>query len=282
MVMTTKSYLGLGPHGFHRIVYFEWGDPANNQVVVCVHGLTRRGRDFDFLARTLEDRYRVICVDLPGRGNSDWLPVAADYQPSTYVQDMAALIARLDVERVDWIGISLGGLIGMRLAEQPNSPIGRLVLVDIGGYIGRPALERIAGVVSRSPSFPNLAALEAYLREVSAPYGPLTDEQWDHIAHYGSRQDADGAWRLHYDPCIAEPFREGFAEPVDLWSLWQVVSCPVLVLRGKDSDVLLEETAERMRVLKPSMQLIEFAGVGHPPMLLDEQQTRPVREWLLR
>jgi pimeloyl-ACP methyl ester carboxylesterase len=110
---------------------------------------------------------------------------------------MAALIARLDVERVDWIGISLGGLIGMRLAEQPNSPIGRLVLVDIGGYIGRPALERIAGVVSRSPSFPNLAALEAYLREVSAPYGPLTDEQWGHIARYGSRQDAAGAWRLH-------------------------------------------------------------------------------------
>lgn len=194
---------------------------------------------------------------------------------------MAALIARLDVERVNWIGISLGGLIGMRLAEQPNSPIGRLVLVDIGGYIGKPALERIAGVVSRSPSFPNLAALEAYLREVSAPYGPLTDEQWGHIARYGSRQDAAGAWRLHYDPGIAEPFREGFAEPVDLWSLWQVVSCPVLVLRGKDSDVLLEGTAERMRVLKPSMQLIEFAGVGHPPMLLDEQQTRPVREWLL-
>ena len=112
MPMVEKSFLGLGAHGFHRIVYFEWGDPRNEHVLVCVHGLTRRGRDFDHLARALEDRFRVICVDLPGRGASDWLPVAADYQPATYVADLAALIARLDVAQVDWLGVSRGACSG--------------------------------------------------------------------------------------------------------------------------------------------------------------------------
>ena len=156
--MVKKSFLGLGAHGFHRIVYFEWGDPRNEHVLVCVHGLTRRGRDFDYLARALEDRFRVVCVDLPGRGASDWLPVAADYQPATYVADLAALIARLDVPQVDWLGVSLGGLIGMMLAAQPKSPLKRLILDDIGAFIGLEALQRIASYVgqdSGSPISPN-------------------------------------------------------------------------------------------------------------------------------
>ncbi len=281
MTMREKSYQGLGPHGFHRIAYVEWGDPGNDRVVICVHGLTRRGRDFDFLARALADHYRVICVDLPGRGNSQWLAVADDYQPTTYIQDMAALIARLDVERVDWIGTSLGGLMGMMLAGQPGSPIGKLVLVDIGGYIGTPALERIAGFVGQDPEFATLDELEAYFRDVNAPYGPLTDEQWAHIARFGSRQIEGGTWKLHFDPKIAEPFKDGFSEAVDLWPLWDLVPCPVLVLRGGDSDVLLRETAGEMLARKPSAKMVEFPGIGHAPMLMDESQIAPVRQWLL-
>lgn len=281
MPMRENSFLGLGPHGFHRIAYFEWGRPDAARTVVCVHGLTRRGRDFDFLARALEDRARVVCVDLPGRGNSDWLQVPTDYQPSLYVQNMAALIARLDVEDVDWVGVSLGGIIGMTLAMMPKSPIRRLVLDDVGGYIGKEALERIAGYVGKDPTFANLPALEAYMREVNAAYGPLSDAQWAHVVRFGARQDTQsGLWHQHYDPAIAEPFRAGFSEPVDMWALWDGVRCPVLILRGTASDILKHETAQEMLARKPDATLVEFPGVGHAPMLMADDQITPVRDWL--
>ena len=280
MPMTEHSILGLGPHGFHRVAYFQWGDPRNDRVLICVHGLTRRGRDFDWLARSLEERYRVICVDLPGRGQSDWLSVAADYQPSTYLQNAAALIARLNVEQVDWLGVSLGGLMGMMLAAQPKTPIRRLVLDDIGGYVGAEALRRIAAYVGQDPSFPDRAGLEAYMREINTGYGPLTDAQWEHLVTHGSRLDENGAWRLHYDPKLAEPFKEGFSEPVALWPLWDLIACPVLILRGGESDILTAETAAEMVARKPGTQLVEFEGVGHAPMLLDPAQIDAVRRWL--
>ena len=280
MPMTQHSILGLGPHGFHRVAYFQWGDPRNDRVLICVHGLTRRGRDFDWLARSLEERYRVICVDLPGRGQSDWLSVAADYQPSTYLQDAAALIARLNVEQVDWLGVSLGGLMGMMLAAQPKTPIRRLVLDDIGGYVGAEALQRIAAYVGQDPSFPDRAGLKAYMREINTGYGPLTDAEWEHLVTHGSRRDENGAWRLHYDPKLAEPFKEGFSEPVALWPLWDLIACPVLILRGGESDILTAETAAEMVARKPGTQLVEFEGVGHAPMLLDPAQIDAVRRWL--
>ena len=280
MPMTEHSFLGLGPHGFHRVAYFQWGDPRNDRVLICVHGLTRRGRDFDWLARSLEERYRVICVDLPGRGQSDWLSVAADYQPSTYLQNAAALIARLNVEEVDWLGVSLGGLMGMMLAAQPKTPIRRLVLDDIGGYVGAEALQRIAAYVGQDPSFPDRAGLEAYMREINTGYGPLTDAEWEHLVTHGSRRDENGAWRLHYDPKLAEPFKEGFSEPVALWPLWDLIACPVLILRGGESDILTAETAAEMVARKPGTQLVEFQGVGHAPMLMDPAQIDAVRRWL--
>jgi pimeloyl-ACP methyl ester carboxylesterase len=280
MPMTEQSFLGLGPHGFHRVAYVEWGDPANPRVLVCVHGLTRRGRDFDFLARALEDRCRVICVDLPGRGASDWLPVAADYQPTTYLQDMAALIARLGVEQVDWLGVSLGGLIGMMLAAQPKTPIRRLVLDDIGGYVGVEALQRIAAYVGQDPTFADRAGLQAYMREVNTGYGPLADAHWTHLLEHGSRRDEAGGWRQHYDPKLAEPFREGFSESVALWPVWELIACQVLLLRGGLSDILTAETATEMVTRKPSTRLVTFEGVGHAPMLMDAGQIAVVREWL--
>jgi pimeloyl-ACP methyl ester carboxylesterase len=283
MPMIEKSLMSLGPHGFHKIAYFEWGDPTNTNVLVCVHGLTRRGRDFDTFAAAMADRYRVVCVDLPGRGASHWLPVPADYQPATYLQDLASLLARLDVEAVDWFGVSLGGLLGMTLAAQPNTPIRKLVLDDIGGFIDLPALERISSWVGNDPSFRDLISLEAYLREVCAPYGPLSNEQWAMVAKHGSRYDeATGLWKLHFDPRIAEPFKDGFSEPVTLWPVWDLVKTPTLIVRGAESDILYRETAEEMLTRGPQAELIEFAGVGHAPMMMDRNQIDPVREWLLR
>lgn len=282
MSMTEKSYLGLGRHGFHRIAFYQWGEAHNRRSVICVHGLTRTGRDFDFLAEALEDQYRVACPDLPGRGNSHWLTVAADYRPVTYLADMASLIARLGVEEVDWVGTSLGGILGMTLAAQPNTPIRKLVLNDIGAYVGKPALERIAEYVGKNPQFRDLKSVEAYLREVHAPFGPLTDAEWAFLAKHSARIDpATGIWRLHYDPRIAEPFKEDFSADLDFWPVWEAISCPVLILRGEQSDVLDKATAEEMLTRGPEAELIEFPGIGHAPMLFNSAQIAPVREWLL-
>jgi pimeloyl-ACP methyl ester carboxylesterase len=282
MPMTENSYLSLGAHGFHRIVYGEWGSDAA-RTVVCVHGLTRNGRDFDALAEALQTDFRIVCPDLPGRGRSHWLPVATEYGPPAYLADMAALIARLGEDEVDWVGTSLGGLLGMMLAAQPNNPIRRLVLNDIGAFVGKEALRRISGYVGTDPLFADLDALEGYLREVHAPFGPLTDAQWRHLATHSARPDPAGdGFRLHYDPGLAAPFKAGFDADVDLWPLWDAIACPVLILRGADSDILSHETAETMLTRGPEAELIEFPGIGHAPMLMDPAQITAVREFLLR
>lgn len=281
--MVTRAFLGLGPHGFHRVSYGEWGEPASPRVAVCVHGLTRTGRDFDDLARELAGagRYRVACPDLPGRGESAWLPRPEGYAYPVYLSDLAALLARLGAEEVDWIGTSLGGLLGLMLAAQPGSPIRRLVLNDVGPFLPKAALERIGVYVGADPRFESLDALEAYLRQVHASFGALTGEQWRRLAEKSARRLPDGAWALHYDPAIGKAFRAAPPQDVDLWALWDAVRCPVLVLRGAESDVLLRETAEEMARRGPRARLVEFPGVGHAPALLAPEQIGAVRDWLL-
>jgi len=281
MSMVERSFMGLGPHGFHRVVYYEWGDPANDRVLMCVHGMARNGRDFDFLAEALQDEWRVVCPDVPGRGKSDRLAVGTDYGYPLYLADMAALIARLDVEQVDWVGTSMGGLMGIMLAAQPNNPVRKLLANDVGPYIPKAALERIAGYVGTDPRFPDLAALEAYYREIYVPFGDLTDAQWAHLAEHGHRKMDDGTVRLHYDPAIGDPLRDLDAlEDIDLWPVWDAVHRPTLVLRGADSDVLDAETAVQMSQRGPKAELIQLDGYGHAPPLMNAEQIELVRNWL--
>src|SRR5215469_15847260 len=178
MSMIARSLDCLGPHGFHRIAYWEWPGPEKGRTVICVHGLTRNGRDFDALAAALSAEYRVACPDIVGRGDSDWLAEPGDYSYEVYQADMAALLARLDVEEVDWVGTSMGGIIGMTLAAQHRSPIRRLVLNDIGAVVAKEGLGRIVNYVGEDPSFPNLDALETELRRLFPAFGPLSDAQW--------------------------------------------------------------------------------------------------------
>lgn len=282
MAMRENSYLSLGAHGFHRIVYSEWGVVDGRRTVICVHGLTRNGRDFDALAAALKADFRVACPDLPGRGRSHWLPVPAAYSPPVYLSDMATLIARLGVEEVDWVGTSLGGLLGMMLAAQPNTPIRRLVLNDIGAFAAKELLARIAAYVGADPLFADLDALEGYLREIHAPFGPLTDAQWRHIASHSSRPDpSGGGLRLHYDPALAVPFKDGFDADVSLWPLWDAISCPVLILRGGESDILADDTAATMLTRGPQAELVTFPGIGHAPMLMDADQIEAVHDFLM-
>jgi len=274
------SFQNLSPHGFHRVAYREWGHPDSSRVVVCVHGLTRNGRDFDALASALSDRFRVLCPDMPGRGDSEWLRDPNDYGFPTYLSVAAALLAHARAERVAWVGTSMGGLLGMVLAAQPGTPVTRLVLDDVGPVIEPAALIRIASYVGLDPVFDSFEALEAHVREVSAPFGALTDEQWNALARSTARQTQDGRWRLKYDPGIAVPFRTAAAPSADLWGLWDAIRCPTLLLRGAESDLLSPQTAAAMQTRGPKPQLIEFAGIGHAPMLLTPDQITPVATFL--
>lgn len=278
--MREDSYLGLSGHGFHRVAYVEWGPADAADTAICVHGLTRNGRDFDTLARRLSGRRRVVCPDVAGRGRSEWLAVSDEYAYPTYCADMAALIARLGVDQVDWVGTSMGGLMGMMLAAQPGSPVRRLVLNDVGPFLPQAALQRIGDYVGLDPGFESLDALEKYLRDVHAPFGPLSGEQWRHLAEHGHRVRETGDLGLAYDPRIAEPFRAAPPEDVDLWAVWDAVRCPVLVLRGAESDLLLPEIAEEMGRRGPCAEVVVVPEAGHAPALMDPEQVRVVSDWL--
>lgn len=278
--MRSRYLLGLSSSGFHKLHYTEWGSADNSRLLVCVHGLTRNGRDFDTLAGALQEEYRVVCPDLPGRGRSDWLESTSDYGYAVYLADIAVLIGRLDIEHIDWVGTSLGGLIGMLLAAQPRTPIRRMIVNDIGPHIEEGSRKRIQSYVGSEPTFDDLPALERYLRTVYAPFGSLSDEQWRHLAEHSARRLPGGNYGLHHDPGIAQAFQSSVAS-FDLWSVWDRIRCPVRVLRGADSDLLSRETAAAMQARGPKADLVEFPGVGHAPALMNAEQINAVKEWLL-
>jgi pimeloyl-ACP methyl ester carboxylesterase len=265
------------------MAYTEWGDRRNPRVLVCVHGLTRNGRDFDALAEAMSGHYRVVCPDVVGRGRSGRLRDPAHYAVPQYVADMVTLIARLGVERVDWVGSSMGGLIGMALAAQEGSPIGRLVLNDVGPVITVDALHRIATYVGTDPTWATFAEALAFVKLVSAPFGPLTEAQWWHLTETGIAQRADGRWGFLYDPLIAAPFKATFVDQdIDLWPLYDRITCPTVAVRGAESDLLARATWQEMGSRGPRATLAEIPGVGHAPMFLDEAQISVVRDFLLQ
>jgi len=263
---------------FYRMAYYKWGSPAAPPVV-CVHGLTRTGRDFDALAEGLADRFQVISVDLPGRGASDWLPDVRLYEPSSYVQALTYLLAAIN-RPVMWVGTSLGGVCGMQIAALLGNPIRRMVLNDVGPLVPGAAIRRIREYVSTVlPEFPNLLALETYLRRLHAGFGNLTDRQWEHLTKTSARELPNGKLAMHYDPGIAVPIRSTLAIDTDIWPAWDKIKIPVLAIRGENSDMLLPRTLERMQ--KSGARSLIVPGAAHAPALMDAPTIRVVREFLL-
>jgi len=308
--MLQHSFLSLGPDGFHRIAYTDWGDARNPRVVVCVHGLSRNSRDFDRLAAALEVGHHVVCMDVVGRGDSDWLDDTSGYSFGTYLSDAAALIARVTTPApsglleslqtrlrgqrpaatLDWVGTSMGGLIGMLLAAKAGSPIRRLVLNDVGPFVPWNALIRLKGHVGSETRFADFAAVEAWVRQACSSFGPLDEDFWRHLAEHAAVREADGGYCLRYDPALGRglavhrdpelPIGPEFLRGIDLWSAWEAVRCPVLVLRGADSEVLPRATVEEMQRRKPDLKVVEFPGVGHAPALASTDQIAVIREFL--
>jgi pimeloyl-ACP methyl ester carboxylesterase len=279
----------LDSRGLHRMAYWEWGDANNTRALICVHGVSRQGRDFDTLAREMSAEYRVVCPDVVGRGKSDALADPQGYQIPAYVADMVTLLARLDGQTVHWVGTSMGGLIGLGLASLPQSPIERLVLNDVGPTIQFEAIARIAAYLGQPLRWRNEDEAADYLLSISAGFGPHTREQWMALTRPMLKADGEGderRFKLHYDPAIAVPFKSitpelAAAGEAMTWRAFDAIRCPTLLLRGAQSDLLSHETALAMTQRGPKARLHEFAGVGHAPTLVAPEQVAVVKDFLL-
>lgn len=268
------------------MAYWEWGDPHNDRVLLCVHGLTRQGRDFDTLARALCAQYRVVCPDVVGRGESDWLQDPMGYGELQYVADMVTLIARVNPRTLDWVGTSMGGLIGMGLAARSGSPIRRLVLNDVGPRIEFAALSRIGSYVGLPVSWEHFEAAADALWSVSQGFGPHTREQWLELCRHQLQQNEQGRWISRYDPRIGAPFKLLTPEltaglEARLWQNWDAITASTMVLRGASSDLLSEATVQQMATRGPRAPFVSFEGVGHAPTLIAPDQVAAVSDFLL-
>ena len=281
------------------MAFWQWGNPGAAHAVVCVHGLSRQGRDFDVLAQALVDRagpaVRVVCPDVVGRGCSDWLKDPMGYQIPAYAADMLALLAHLHgaapVSTLDWVGTSMGGLIGMAICGTPNLPlpvpVRRLVLNDVGPAIQWQALARIGTYLGQTGRFDSVQQAADAMWAISTSFGPHTPQQWHALSQAMVKPLAGGGYTLHYDPAIAIPFRtlteEAAAQgEAALWQLYDNVTARTLLTRGAKSDLLSAATAQAMTQRGPKARLVEFDGVGHAPTLVNADQVEVVASFLLR
>ena len=275
----------LSSAGLQTLGYKEWGNPDNPHVVICSHGLTRVSQDFHDLAQDLGKDVRVVAPDMPGRGRSDWLPDPSMYGIANYVAAAVTLLARVNASTVDWVGTSMGGLIGIGLASLPKNPIRKLLLNDVGPRLSYEALQRIGQYVGQTIRFKNLQEGIAYIKAISASFGPHTDAQWEAMTKSVMVEAEDGLLKCHYDPAIAVTFKNmtpEFAQMAEasLWAAYDQIKAETLIVRGEHSDLLSVETATEMQQRGPKPTLVEFKGVGHAPTFMNELQIATVREFL--
>lgn len=295
----------MSPAGIHRMAYREWGDPANGRVLLCVHGLSRNGNDFDEVAKAMSDEYRVVCPDIAGRGASDFLVNPASYVVPQYVSDITTLLARLQPQSLDWLGTSMGGLIALAfsavvgtkhaaIAAAGNSALpkttglslGKLILNDVGPAIELASIERIAGYVGLPLQFDSFEAAVNHMKTNAASFGPLSDEQWVAFTKAAMVQKGQ-VWTQHYDLAIAQAFASLKDEKMlkageaMLWRAFEALQCPILLIRGERSDLLSKTTAEQMQARNKHLQMIEIPETGHAPSLLPQPQVQAVRQFLL-
>lgn len=270
--------------GWHRLSWREWG-PEDGRPVLCVHYLTGNGTYFDWLAQDLAAQgFRVIVPDMPGRGHSEFLKNPNDYRFPLYISDIGALLAAAGINKpgsIEWIGASMGGMIGVGVAAMANTPVKRLTLVDIGPVLGANEMQQMATYVAKPAAFKTMAEFEKFMIEFRAPaWGPVPDGYWPKFTRDNARTLPDGNITLAYDPAIAQPFATDNSAGIAVWGLWDAVKCPVLVLRGENSNILTPGVAQEMTQRGPKARLETIAGCGHVPSLTTKEQIGLVREWL--
>jgi len=279
MTPRQESMPYLSPEGFHRVAYREWGGKDNPQVLICVHGVSRNARDFDNVASALAAHYRVMCVDMPGRGDSDWLEDKSLYVMDLYVSICAALIARTGATKVHWLGTSMGGRIGMNLASRPNTPITKLVLNDMGPHIEAAGRKGNFAHFGTDPRFSSEAEGVEFIRATKTGFGPASETAAIKFAKDSLRELPNGKWTLHYDPGLKQAAVQPAASH---WEQWEQISCPVLLIWGMKSKLLIADTVERMKTSGPRAEVFEVPYAGHCPRLENEEQINAVRNFLTR
>lgn len=279
MAMEIKTFEAPNPsgEGAHKISYTEWGAEHKN-VVVCIHGLTRNGRDFDFLAEKLAQNFRVICPDMAGRGKSEWLKDYTWYNNDVQVADTLALMQHIGAKSYDWVGTSMGGLMGMIVGALHPQLIKKMVINDIGAFISADGMRRIKGYVKDEILFPNYEIAEERFREIFAPFRIETEAQWQHMLKHGLRETSDGKFSFNHDPAMGKAFAG--EQDFDLWRLWRAGKAQTLLLRGAESDIFPREVADKMASAE-RVEFVEFEGFGHVPPLMNAEQIGVVEEFLL-
>lgn len=287
------SVLNLNATGSHRIAYQEWPRLASplqgeqQQAVLCMHGLTRNSHDFDFLAAKLVSDYQVLAPSMAGRGDSEWLPNKLNYHYGTYLADTMSLLDQLHLQSVLWVGTSMGGILGIMAASMYPGRVKALVLNDVGMKVPKEGLQRIAEYAGSKHTFASQEEAGIFLKEIFSSFGITDPAHWDHLIRHSLTRQNDGTYILACDPDILVPMAhqtEWFKmiQDVDLSLVWYGVRCPVLILRGEESDILTKEIADTMAAGKQNVTLVEFDGIGHAPALMNDQQTGIVAEWLKR
>lgn len=275
-----KFFLSLSEEGFHRLAYREWGKRGKKPTLICVHGVTRLAQDFDVLAQRLSKDYHVVCLDVVGRGDSDWFRSHRFYNFAQYCSDVTALIAHLNVEKVHYLGTSMGGIIGIILAAFPKTPIQSLIVNDVGPEMVMSEIRRIGTYIGKAPDFASREEALAFVRTTYGSFGKLTDAQWENMADYSVRNFGD-TLRVHYDPQIGKAFRSNYAfYTFALWSYWEKIHCPTMTLRGKESTFLTKNVAEKMGQRGPQNILIEIDDAGHAPALLSDFEFTAIKQFL--
>jgi pimeloyl-ACP methyl ester carboxylesterase len=283
-----NHYYGINQHGFNQIVYDDWGNELD-PIIICVHGLTGNAHDFNWIAPHLVDSgYRVISVDMPGRGRSEFLKDPKDYNYKRYLEDLTSLFAHLGINEnntVDWLGVSMGGLLGIILASMDKSPIKNMIINDIGPSMPKEDLKLISQYISQEYRFQSLKEMENFMRQTRGlTWGPITDDQWEKMAKNNARSLEDGSITYAFDPNIAEVFSKEPVGDVDLWRCWDSIKSNILILRGSESTIFPEEVAADMCKRGPgkdgNVELITIKGCGHVPSLMEPNQIKSVCDWL--
>lgn len=273
-------FWSLTTQGFYKSAYVDWGEIDNKDVLLCVHGLTRNSRDFDYLAKDLQQSCRVVCPDLLGRGESDYPGNPHVYNFAQYLTDMVAFLARIGAPKVHWLGTSLGGIIGMMLAAQPNSPIKSLILNDVGMIVPSMTLQRLQTYARNDHVFLSFHEAKSYFQTVLSTFGITDDVLWNHITQYGIKRDDQGHFRLAYDPAIGQAFINEPSPSLHLETYWQAIECPILVIRGEQSDLLLPDIITKMLYLQPNTKVVTLPHCGHAPSLMIPEHIQVVKDWL--
>ena len=268
----------------YNLAVHRWGDENNKDILFCVHGLSRNARDFDYVARVLAEKYQVLAIDVVGRGQSDWVLDKSYYNYEIYIEDFVQIIEQLNITKLNWLGTSMGGIIGMGIAAKFPKLIDKIILNDIGTFIPKKALQRIAKYISIVPEFDNVALAKNFFKLILVNFGIKEEEHWDHIVTHSIEQKENGKYTMLYDPGIAELFR-GVSiddiQDVNLREQWENVAFnKMMIIHGEKSDILLADDVNYMLKSKNNISHITLSGVGHAPALVNAWEIEPIKKFL--